>query len=168
MIGPIIQGVGTAVGGALGYLGAKEANKMSYKIAQEQMGFQERMSNTAYQRTMADMEKAGLNPILAFSQGGASSPGGASAPVQNELGALANSAVDSARAMAELKNLRAQNEKLKSETRLTNTTNTLASADIPAKELDRELYQSKAGVFWRSLDRIKDYFNPFKQHVKSK
>lgn len=47
--------------------------------AQKARDYTTMMSNTAYQRSMADMKKAGLNPILAYQQGGASTPGGSPA-----------------------------------------------------------------------------------------
>lgn len=58
---------------------AREAMAFEADQAQLNRDFQERMSNTAYQRARDDLEAAGFNPILAVSQGGASTPAGSTA-----------------------------------------------------------------------------------------
>lgn len=97
--GALIGGAANLIGGLMGQSSQQSANQSNQASAREQMTFQKEMSDTAYQRSMKDMRLAGLNPMLAFSQGGASSPAGASATSQatdfsDAAGGVANAARD--------------------------------------------------------------------------
>ena len=87
MLDFITSPVASLAGGALSFLGQQGANQQNMENAQAQMAFQREMSNTSYQRAVEDMKAAGLSPMLAYSQGGASVPTGAMPVVQNKLGA---------------------------------------------------------------------------------
>lgn len=81
--GGFFSGLRNLVTGDTDYARERElqdiANAFSASEAQKSRDFSERMSSTSYQRAMNDMKAAGLNPALAISQGGASTPSSASA-----------------------------------------------------------------------------------------
>ncbi len=142
--------LGAAVAGGLGMVGGLLGNRSSSGQAQrdrdfqsneaaasrsftsaqakQQMDFQQRMSSTGWQRDVADMRAAGLNPALAYTQGGASSPGGASggaasgsgsrATQQDVLSPAVASAMQYKRLDEEVKNMRAVRQKTEMETQV--------------------------------------------------
>ena len=117
-----ISAGGSLLGGLLGKSGQSSANRANLKIAREQMAFQERMSNTAYQRSASDLKAAGLNRILALGSP-ASSPQGASATMQNENAQLgqavekmSGTALQAMATKTQIDNIKAQTDKTKAET----------------------------------------------------
>jgi len=99
------------LGGLISSAGALRGERVSRDSTREQMRFQERMSNTAHQRQITDLRKAGLNPILSSKYGGASSPSGAAYKGDTGIGEKAvNSAIKANRQTTELDNIKAQTE----------------------------------------------------------
>ena len=91
-LGAIMQGVYNHIENSV-------AMNFNSTEAMKNREWQEHMSNTAYQRAVKDMKEAGLNPILAFQNGGASTPGGSAGTISGaSMGAPSSSALGVSRA----------------------------------------------------------------------
>lgn len=109
--------IGAAIGGGASLLGGAQQNSAAAAAADKQMAFQKESAQNSYQWAMGDMKAAGLNPILAYKQGGAGTLSGSSYTPQN-IGAgaatgatagagVASSAIAATRNQAELANIAA-------------------------------------------------------------
>lgn len=144
----------SAIGGFAGDLGgAVLAGSFNARSAKKQMDFQERMASTQYQRAANDLERAGLNRVLALGNP-AHSPSGASASVNAPA---LGSAVNNARvANAQVKNYEAGIDNVKAQTMATVADGELKGALREESEARRlnimedTVLKTIQGPYWKS------------------
>lgn len=167
--------IGAGIGAISSAFGAKSQNKAAQEAAERQMAFQRESAQNRYQWTMADMKKAGLNPILAYKQGGGGTLGGSSYTPQNVgeaavRGASAGgSTAMAARRLTQELNLMGQEEytkreqgdlfnrqarKADNEIKLLKQDYEIRKADVASAKAMEEFYRSEGGNLLRKVDLI--------------
>lgn len=130
--------------GAATLIGGMQANAANVAMAREQMAFQERMRDTAYQAAVKDLQKAGLNPMLAFSNGGAAVPSGAMGHVDNAMGPAVSNAMQTYQAHQAVESAKTAQDNVKADTVNKNAATANINQDTAKKAAETEVQIANA------------------------
>ena len=172
MVWPAIIAAAAAVGSAiLSNKGQKEANEAQADQAQLNREFnsaeaaktrewQENMRATQYQTAVSDLKAAGLNPMLAYQQGGAGTPTGATASNSGipQIGNKVAAGLTAAAQAAQIMNLKAQTEKTEADTEVSVAT---------AKQVEAQTHMTTTSTtkIAQETENLKEQIAQIRQNV---
>lgn len=157
---PLLETLGAA---GISAAGGLAASALGVHESRQNRRFQRDMSNTAYQRTMEDMRKAGLNPILAAKLGGASTPPGSAAQVHDAITPAVQTALQAASAQSQIQLQREQANLVKAQTADTNAS--AAVKQIEAKRM-ADLLPGEMGLQKSQIEKAAQEINLSKEQQK--
>ncbi len=162
MLGALLSSVGGAL---LGHSLAKDRQADAQDFSAQQFA-------TRYQTTVQDMKAAGLNPMLAYSQGGGNAPTSSAASAQSSD--LSQAYLQSKLNSAQIANIEAQTAKTQAETNIISETGldqakatlnkTLQEVGLTASQIDKVNSETKNII--QTLNNIRSEDERLKQAAK--